>query len=645
MAVALIVMAAVLTDVVALIVMVVAPLVMAVAMLVIVIVVSTVMAVVTGAMVVLVRVVSPELSEPRPTAIAELPIPKDPSTTAMATIRIRARRDIAASKRRADPNKTPRRSRAEISLYAVDSPTEVRVLPDWLESTKTAKVVPTDRMGSPDEKRGVRCAVTTAEGPSVPRSERLSRGGSAATEPRGPHPGWYFVALPVVALVVISGFAYRGLQSQGGVGDNAIQHVIIIVQEDRSFDSYFGTYPGADGIPMVHGRPRCVPDPKRATCSRSFHTAADRNIGGPNDARAATTDINGGKMNGFVAAAREKNGCRVRTDVRCKAAAGIDVMGYHDAREIPNYWAYAKHFVLQDHMFEPVASSSLASHLFLVSGWSAVCAQAGDASRCRNQADLAPGVLPGDGPSTTFRRPDFAWTDLTFLLQSAGVEWRYYVGNGTEPACQTPAQLVCSSRPSANATPSAWNPLPFFDTVRNDGQLGNIQTVDHFLQAARDGTLPEVAWIVPSSQFSEASHASVSAGMNYVTRLINAAMLGPEWDSTAIFLTWDDWGGFYDHVAPPRIDENGFGLRVPGLVISPWARAGHIDHQTLSFDAYAKFIEDTFLGNARLDPSTDGRPDARPSVRDGSPGVGDLMNDFDFGQIPRAPLILPAANP
>jgi phospholipase C len=204
---------------------------------------------------------------------------------------------------------------------------------------------------------------------------------------------------------------------------------------------------------------------------------------------------------------------------------------------------------------------------------------------------------------------------------------------------------VCSSPLSTDATPSAWNPLPFFDTVRENGQLGNIQTVDHFIEAARDGTLPEVSWIVPSAELSEQPPASVKAGMNYVTRLVNTAMLGPDWDSTAMFLTWDDWGGFYDHVAPPSIDKNGFGLRVPALVISPWARPGYIDHQTVSFDAYTKFIEDTFLRGARLDPDTDGRPDPRPSVRDGSAEVGDLMKAFDFEQNPLPPLILPAERP
>ncbi len=117
-------------------------------------------------------------------------------------------------------------------------------------------------------------------------------------------------------------------------------------------------------------------------------------------------------------------------------------------------------------------------------------------------------------------------------------------------------------------------------------------------------------------------------------------MQGPDWNSTAIFLAWDDWGGFYDHVVPPKVDENGYGLRVPGIVISPYAKKGYIDQQTLSFDAYLKFIEDDFLGGQRLDPKTDSRPDPRPDVRENASQLGNLLADFDFSQAPRSPLVL-----
>jgi phospholipase C len=140
---------------------------------------------------------------------------------------------------------------------------------------------------------------------------------------------------------------------------------------------------------------------------------------------------------------------------------------------------------------------------------------------------------------------------------------------------------------------------------------------------------------------SEHAPATPADGQRYVTRLIDTVMRGPDWDSTAIFLTWDDWGGFYDHVPPPRVDQNGYGIRVPAMVISPYAKRGHGDHQTLSFDAINKFIEDDFLGGQRLDPRTDGRPDPRPDVRENEPILGDLAADFNFKRPPRPPDPLP----
>ena len=183
--------------------------------------------------------------------------------------------------------------------------------------------------------------------------------------------------------------------------------------------------------------------------------------------------------------------------------------------------------------------------------------------------------------------------------------------------------------------------MPYFETVRKNGQLGNIQPLDKFYDAAKNGKLPSVVWIVPNGKDSEHPTALVSDGQTYVTGLINTIMQGPDWNSTAIFLAWDDWGGFYDHIVPPAVDQNGYGLRVPGIVISPYAKKGFIDHQTFSFDAYLKLMEDDFLNGQRLDPKTDGRPDPRPSVRENMPQLGDLINDFDFAQPPRAPLVLP----
>src|SRR5205823_6559557 len=162
------------------------------------------------------------------------------------------------------------------------------------------------------------------------------------------------------------------------VGIHKIRHIVVIMQENRSFDSYFGTYPGADGIPMRNGRPTvCVPDPKTRTCQRPYHDTADRNAGGPHDHIDAVRDIGDGRMNGFITSARQgrRLACVAHLDAPgCSLTpARPDVMGYHDRHEIPNYWSYARHFVLQDHMFQPDLSWSLPAHLFIVSGWSARC--------------------------------------------------------------------------------------------------------------------------------------------------------------------------------------------------------------------------------------------------------------------------------
>ncbi|MCA1740442.1 MAG: phospholipase, partial [Actinobacteria bacterium] len=394
----------------------------------------------------------------------------------------------------------------------------------------------------------------------------------------------------------------------------------------------------------------------------------------------ATTDIDGGKMDGFVAAAEFSNrGCGPNnTTGVCDPTTPSDVMGYHDSREIPNYWTYAKDFVLQDHMFEPNTSWSLPAHLFAVSGWSAQCARKGDPSSCQNNDDL--GDLRGFGPPLEEQGPrasippallsclgqsgirfdgtgqpspndpalphavqqclDFAWTDLTYLLYNNHVSWGYYVAEGAEPDCADDA-AECTPVDQSAATPGIWNPLPYFDTVKQDRQLDNIQDVSNFYESAKTGTLPAVSWVVPNKQESEHAPASIDDGQAYVTGLINSVMQSPDWDSTAIFLAWDDWGGFYDHVEPPKVDENGYGLRVPSLVVSPYAKEGYIDHQTLSFDAYLKFIEDVFLNGQRIEPQTDGRPDPRPTVRENASELGDLLEDFDFSQSPRPAEVLP----
>ena len=419
-------------------------------------------------------------------------------------------------------------------------------------------------------------------------------------------------------------------------GIHKIKHVVVIMQENRSFDSYFGTYPGVDGIP----RGVCVPDP-RGGCLRPYHVSKDRNVGGPHALKNALRDINGGAMDGFVReAVSARKACVDPNDPVCSSpAAGSDVMGYHDAREIPNYWAYARNYVLQDHMFEPNKSWSLPAHLLTVSAWSAKCSVKGDPMSCVSAPDL-PATPPDFRGNLKKRIPDYAWTDITYLLHKHNVSWRYYVFSGTQPDCEDDAAISCKPIPQDAKTPGIWNPLPWFDTVRENWQLSNITPLGNFFKAARKGKLPAVSWVVPTQKVSEHPPGLVSAGQAYVTTLVNAIMRSPNWSSTAIFITWDDWGGFYDHVLPPTVDAESYGLRVPGLVISPYAKRGYIDHQILSFDAYLKFIEDDFLAGERLNPKTDGRPDPRPYVREDVPLLGNLVDDFDFTQQPRPPIVL-----
>jgi len=433
-------------------------------------------------------------------------------------------------------------------------------------------------------------------------------------------------------------------------GIHAIKHVVVIMQENRSFDTYFGTYPGADGIPAKDGQfTVCVPNPATGGCEGPYHDGADVNGGAAHTNAAAVADVNGGKMNGFVGEAeRSTRGCGVAQDPACAHSTAPDVMGYHDAREIPNYWTYANDFTLDDHMFEPVESWSLPDHLYMVSAWSAIC-RSSLPSSCRNdivgpyspreqQLMVDTAIATGTAPVQD------AWTDITYLLYTHHVGWGYYVETGSQPDCEDGA-ATCPSKAQSYKTPGIWNPLPLFTDVQADHQLGNVQPVSSFLSAAKGGTLPAVSWITPSQINSEHPPASVHEGQAWVTNLVNSVMRGPDWASTAIFLSWDDWGGFYDHVPPPVVDGDGYGLRVPTIVISPYARRGFIDHQTLSHDAFLKFIEDDFLGGARLDPATDGRPDPRPDVRESAPQLGNLAADFDFTQAPRPPVILPLNPP
>ena len=464
----------------------------------------------------------------------------------------------------------------------------------------------------------------------------------------------------VVAIAVPSAHGDVRRQAEPS-GLEKIEHIVIIMQENRTFDHYFGTFPGAEGFPRdANGDiDLCIPNPyDEGKCARPYHDPRERNIGGPHSYRGHVTSVNGGKMDGFLEAFKDASApCDPEeTDINSGAWCGrtkenpMNVLGYKEEQDIPNYWTYAREFVLQDHMFAPSNSWTLPAHLYMVSGWSAICKNKNPMS-CVNEGDR-PDAPPSwqkarykrlfpDEEIPDFPEPVYAWTDITYLLHENDVSWAYYVFAGEEPDCdEVTGPITCKPGEQDARTSSIWNPLPWFTTVRENDQLGNIKPMKDFDRALRNDKLPSVSWLIPNGAVSEHPRSRVSDGQAFVTRAINHIMSSSAWESTAIFVSWDDWGGFHDHLAPPEVDVNGYGIRVPGFVVSPYAKRGYIDKQILSHDAYLKFIEDVFLDGQRIDPRTNGRPDRRPLVREDVPILGDLRHSFDFDQEPRAPMLL-----
>jgi phospholipase C len=193
--------------------------------------------------------------------------------------------------------------------------------------------------------------------------------------------------------------------------------------------------------------------------------------------------------------------------------------------------------------------------------------------------------------------------------------------------------------PQAFSKPGFWNVLPWFDDVKADDEVGNVLDTNDFYTNVGMGKLAAVTWLIPSDALSEHPPNLLTRGQAYVTEIINEIMQSEFWSSTVIFLTWDDWGGFYDHVVPTPVDQNGYGIRVPGIAISPWVKPGMIDHQILSHDAYLKFIEDVFMNGEQLDGGNGGRPDSRPTNREGATELGDLLCEFDFSETPLSTMV------
>ncbi len=283
--------------------------------------------------------------------------------------------------------------------------------------------------------------------------------------------------------------------------------------------------------------------------------------------------------------------------------------------DIPNYWTYAQTFVIADRMFSSMHASSFPNHLYIVAGESggAINIPYGPNQQplgnagwgCDNDPSVRVQTMDEDGDFDN-QFPCFDFQTIADSLSQAGLSWNFYA-------------------PPSGQRGYVFSVLNAINHIRNGPAWAqNVVPTEQFVTDAQNGALPSVSWIVTGPE-SEHPPNSTCLGENWTVAQINAVMNGPQWGSTAIFLTWDDFGGFFDHVAPPYSDVYGLGPRVPLLIISPYAKPGYISHMQYEFSSVLKFIETVF----NLQPLT-----ARDST------ANDMTDSFDFTQAPLPPLIL-----
>jgi phospholipase C len=388
--------------------------------------------------------------------------------------------------------------------------------------------------------------------------------------------------------------AAQGAQDSPPIGLKKIKHVVFIIKENRSFDHYFGRFPGADGA-----KSGLISTGVRIPLWRApdimFHDE-DHTYQG------AIHGMDGGKMDRF--------------DLNYNTSENGDYEGYTQMypEDIPNYWSYAQNFVLADRMFQSTNGPSLPNHMYAIAATAKGVITIG-LKTAGHQKDWG-----CDAPKDTFVQqmdslgaiadvfPCLDFDTMADSLNNKGVSWKFYAPSfGEQGYVFSVFDIVKHIRYS-----NYWNT--------------NVVPVDQFVSDAQHGNLPAVSWVV-TGVGSEHPPGSTCLGENWSVSQINAIMQGPadQWDSTAIFLVWDDFGGFYDHVYPNAIDEYGLGMRVPMIIISPYARKGYISHTTYEMSSVLKFIEQDF---------------ELPVLTDRDKRAHDMLDSFDFTQKPLPPLPL-----
>lgn len=356
------------------------------------------------------------------------------------------------------------------------------------------------------------------------------------------------------AFLVLLPLAFT-LPSSALAADTAtpIEHLVVLMQENHTFDNYFGTFPGADGIPSDVCMPLDLQDPDGA-CVSPYHIDQPRTSDPDHSSQSARQAFNEGAMNGFAAAQQSRN-----LDPRAS-------MGYWDGSDLPLYWNLATEYTLGDRFFSSAMGASQTNHMFWIAGQSG-----------------GHGGIPDEG---------FSIPTIFDRLEAAGTSWKMYVQN-YDPSV--------TFRSSENRGPQViWAPLLAFPRFIDTPSLkAHIVDLSEYFDDLANGTLPAVSYLVPSGS-SEHPPGNVTTGQNFGASLVTALMRSDAWWQSLFLLTYDDWGGYYDHVPPPQVDADGYGFRVPALFVSPYSRRGQIDHTTYDYTSILKFIED----NWHLDPLT-----------------------------------------
>lgn len=402
-----------------------------------------------------------------------------------------------------------------------------------------------------------------------------------------------------VFLSIVFSLAVSSLQAQDrkAVPDiTQIKHIVFVVKENQSFDHYFGTFPGADGATSATISTGEVVPLRHAVDPVPHDT--------DHDWFPSLQSVNGGKMDHFDL----HYGANINSDMQA-------ISQYHQA-DIPNYWAYAQYFLLADKMFSSVHASSFPGHLYTIGATSnnvinvPVSVTGTNLGENRWGCDAshlyqATAVDPVWNYINVW--PCFDYPVLVDSLSKAGVSWKYYA-------------------PFQHEAGYVYSTLDSISHIRNSPIWSqNIVEWSSFNQDALSGHLPAVSWLVPLNDLNDHPPNDICLGENWLVGAMNSIMQGPDWSSTAVFVTWDDWGGFYDHVNPPMVDAFGLGLRVPLIVISPFAKGGTVSHSVYEFSSVLKFIETRF-GIAPL------------TARDTA--ANDLTDAFNFAQTPLQPLVL-----